>query len=235
MENNILNSFLNSSTYWGAFLTLTTYEFGAWLHKKTKIFLFSPLIVSVTICILFLAATKIPYAEYEKSSKIIAYMLTPATVCLAIPLYQQFQKLKENAFAVLAGIVFGVLINLFSVWILCMLFKIGHTEYVSLLPKSITTAISFALTQQYGGHISITAMMVIIAGNIGNLFAEQICRLCRITEPVAKGVAIGTASHALGTSKAIEIGEVEGAMSGLSIAVTGLITVLLMPLFANLI
>ena len=129
----------------------------------------------------------------------------------------------------------GVVVNLASVYALCVLFRIGHTEYVSLLPKSITTAISFALTAQYSGNVPITAMMVILAGNVGNLFAEAICRLCRIKEPVAVGVAIGTSSHALGTSKALQIGDTEGAMSGLSIAVTGLITVVMMPLFANLI
>lgn len=231
----MLNNFLASSTFWGAFITLIFFMLGDWLFKKTKFFLFSPLLVSVTLCIVFLCITKIPFPEYEASAKVISWFLTPCTVCLAIPLYEQFQKLKENAFAILAGIFTGVLVNLASVYLLCLLFKIGHKEYVSLLPKSITTAISFALTEQYQGHVAITAMMVILAGNVGNLFAEIICRICHIKEPVAVGVAIGTSSHALGTSKALQIGDTEGAMSGLSTAVTGLITVLMMPLFAPLI
>lgn len=231
----MLNDFIVSSTFWGAFITLTFFLIGDWLFKKTKFFLFSPLLVSVTLCIVFLCVTKIPFPEYESSAKIISWFLTPCTVCLAVPLYEQFEKLKENAFAILAGILTGVIVNLASVYALCVVFKIGHTEYVSLLPKSITTAISFAITEQYQGHVAITAMMVILAGNVGNLFAEGICRLCRIKEPVAVGIAIGTSSHALGTSKALQLGDTEGAMSGLSIAVTGLITVIMMPLFANLI
>lgn len=231
----MLNNFLSTSLYWGAFLTLAFFMIGTWLYKKTNFFLFSPLLVSCTFCILFLYFTKIPFEVYEASAAPISWFLTPVTVCLAVPLYEQFEKLKENAFAILAGIFTGVIVNLVSVWALCIAFKIGHTEYVSLLPKSITTAISFAITQQYQGHVAITAMMVILAGNVGNLFAEVICRICHITEPVAVGIAIGTSSHALGTSKALQIGDTEGAMSGLSIAVTGLITVLMMPVFAPLI
>lgn len=231
----MLNDFIASSTFWGSFLTLAFFILGDIVFKKTKFFLFSPLLFSVTLCIIFLCAAKIPFSEYENSTKVISWFLTPCTVCLAIPLYEQFEKLKENAFAILSGIVTGVLVNLASVYALCLVFKIGHVEYVSLLPKSITTPIGFAITQQYQGHLPITAMMVILAGNIGNLFAEGICRIFRIKEPVAVGVAIGTSSHALGTSKALQIGDTEGAMSGLSIAVTGIITVLMMPLFANLI
>ena len=231
----MLNDFIASSTFWGAFITLAFFMIGDWLFKKTKFFLFSPLLVSVTLCIVFLCITKIPFTEYENSSKVISWFLTPCTVALAVPLYEQFEKLKENALAILAGILTGVIVNLASVYALCVVFKIGHTEYVSLLPKSITTAISFAITEQYKGHVAITAMMVILAGNVGNLFADGICRLCRIKEPVAVGIAIGTSSHALGTSKALELGDTEGAMSGLSVAVTGLITVIMMPLFANLI
>lgn len=227
--------FFEKSTYFFAVLTIATFMLGKLLYSKTHFFLFSPLIISVTACIVFLSITGIPFEKYEKGADIIGYMLTPATVCLAIPLYIQFDKLKANALAILSGIISGVLVNMFVIYLLCVIFKIHHKEYVSLLPKSITTAISFALTQQYGGHLSITAMMVIIAGNLGNLFAVQICRLFHITDPVAKGVAIGTASHALGTSKAIEIGQIEGAMSGLSVAVTGLITVAVMPFFVNLI
>ena len=150
-------------------------------------------------------------------------------------LHIAFEQLKKNWLPVFLRILSGVITNLGLIYILCILFKIGHVEYISLLPKSLTTAIAFSLTEQYSGIVPITAVMVIIAGNIGNLFAVQICRIVRITEPVAVGVAIGTCSHALGTSKAIEIGDVEGAISGLSIAITGLLTVLFFPLFANLI
>ena len=197
--------------------------------------MFSPLIVSVTLTITALVLLKVPYKTYAESSALLGKMLTPATVVLAIPLYRQFQKLKDNWPAILGGIFAGILANAFIVFGLCVMFKIGRTEYVSLLPKSITTAIALALTQQNGGIPAITVVMVTIAGNLGNLFAVQFCRLFHITDPVAKGVAIGTSAHAMGTAKAIELGEVEGAMSGLSIAVCGVLTVVVIPFFVNLI
>lgn len=230
-----MNEFLSQSVFFGSALTFITFMIGRFIYKKTNFFLFSPLIVSVTCCILFLIYFDIDYDSYTKGADLISAFLTPATICLAVPLYLQFEQLKKNWLPVFLGILSGVITNLGLIYILCILFKIGHVEYISLLPKSLTTAIAFSLTEQYSGIVPITAVMVIIAGNIGNLFAVQICRIVRITEPVAVGVAIGTCSHALGTSKAIEIGDVEGAISGLSIAITGLLTVLFFPLFANLI
>ncbi len=243
---NEINTYLSNSIFFGLFLTLSTFFIGVWVHKKTKFFLFSPLIVSTILCISVLLILNIPYkVEAEGTSKVIGgyflganfihYMLTPVTVCLAVPLYRQFQKLKDNWLAILLGILSGVLANAAVVLGMCILFKIGHKEYVSLLPKSITTAIALGVTEQYEGIASITVIMVTIAGNLGNLFAEVLARIFHITDPVARGVAIGTSSHALGTAKAIELGEVEGAMSGLSIAVTGVITVAVVPFFANLI
>ena len=149
-------------------------------------------------------------------------------------MYEQFEKLKKNWYAILGGIISGVLSNLTLIFVMCMIFKIGHREYVSLLPKSITTAIALALTDEFHGFVPITVMMVIISGNMGNLFAPQLCKIFHIKNPVARGVATGTSSHALGTAKAIEMGDIEGAMSGLSIAVTGLLTVVFAPIFANL-
>ena len=230
-----MKEFCSNSIFFGVFITLATYAAGMWIHKKTKFFLFSPLLVSITLCILILLVLKIPYENYLRGANLVHYLLTPATVCLAVPLYVQFEKLKNNWKAILGGILAGVLTNLVMIFALCLLFKIGHTEYVSLLPKSITTAIAVALTDEFGGIVSITIMMVIITGNLGNLFAEQICRIFRITDKVAAGVAIGTSSHALGTARAIQMGEVEGAMSGLSIAVAGLITVVCAPFFTHLI
>lgn len=230
-----MNNFLVNSAYFGLFLTLVTFSIGLFVRKKTSFFLFSPLIVSVTLTIIVLVIFKIPYESYVQGSAMLGKMLTPATVVLAIPLYRQFQKLKDNWLAVLLGILSGVFANAILIFALCSLFKISHEEYVSLLPKSITTAIALALTEQNNGFPAITVVMVTIAGNLGNLFAVQLCHIFRITEPVARGVAIGTSSHAMGTAKALEIGEVEGAMSGLSIAVCGLLTVIVLPFFVNLI
>ncbi len=234
MENNIKDIVINS-VYFGVCLTLFTYAIGLFVHKKTKFFLFSPLIVSVTISILILVIFKIPYEKYTAGADMITFILTPATVCLAVPLYKQFEKLKQNYLAILGGIISGILTNLFLIFLMCIIFKIGHREYVSLLPKSITTAIGLSLSEELDGIMPITIMVIVITGNLGNLFAVQVCHLFRITEPVARGVAIGTASHAMGTSKAIEMGSIEGAMSGLSIAVTGLLTVVFAPFFAALI
>ncbi len=230
-----MSDFFVSSVYFGIILTLVSYEIGIVVYKKTKFFLLSPLIVSIVICIVFLSLLKIPYSDYDVGAKFLSCLLTPATVCLAIPLYEQFEKLKENWLAVLLGILCGVLTNLTLVFLLCKFMKIGHTEYVSLLGKSITTAIALGITKELHGIIPIIIVMVVLTGNLGNLFAAQICKVFKITEPVARGVAIGTSSHAMGTAKAIEIGEVEGAMSGLSIGVAGLITVILAPIFARFI
>ena len=226
--------FINSANF-GAVLTIATFLLGRIIHKKTKFFLFSPLIVSITLCILTLLIVKIPYEKYLTGASWIGFFLTPSTVCLAVPLYEQFEKLKQNWYAILGGIICGVISNLLFIFLMSLFFKIGHTEYVSLLPTSLTTAIALALTDEFHGFVPVTVMMVIITGNIGNLFAPQLCRLFRIKDPVAKGVAIGTSSHALGTAKAIEMGDIEGAMSGLSIAVTGLLTVVFAPFFASLI
>lgn len=230
-----VSDFFTDSVFFGVFITLVTYMAGIWIHKKTKFFLFSPLLVSITLCIIILLIFKVPYENYLKGANLVHYLLTPATVCLAVPLYVQFQKLKDNWKAILGGIVAGVLTNLVFIFAMCLLFKIGHTEYVSLLPKSITTAIAVSLTEEFHGIVAVTIMMVIITGNLGNLFAQQICRIFRITDKVAVGVAIGTSSHALGTAKAIQMGEIEGAMSGLSIAVAGLITVVGASIFAQFI
>lgn len=224
-----------NSALFGTTLTLSTFLLGRVIHRKTNFFLFSPLLVSVTLCIVTLLLMKIPYENYLAGGNWIGFFLTPSTVCLAVPLYEQFEKLKKNWYAILGGITSGVLSNLAFIFAMCVVFKIGHNEYVSLLPKSITTAIALALTDEFHGFVPITVMMVIITGNLGNLFAPQLCRIFHIKDPVARGVATGTSSHALGTAKAIEMGGIEGAMSGLSIAVTGLLTVVFAPFFINLI
>ncbi|WP_407398865.1 LrgB family protein [Treponema sp.] len=230
-----MKDLLMNSALFGVTLTLSTFLLGRVIHRKTNIFLFSPLLVSVTLCIVTLILIKIPYENYLVGGNWVGFFLTPSTVCLAVPLYEQFEKLKKNWYAILGGITCGVLSNLAFIFGMCMIFKIGHVEYVSMLPKSITTAIGLALADEFHGFVPITIMMIVLTGNLGNLFAPQLCRIFHITDPVAKGVATGTSSHALGTAKAIEMGDIEGAMSGLSIAVTGLLTVVFAPFFANLI
>ena len=157
---------------------------------------------------------------------------TPATVCLAIPLYEQMEALKKNIKAILAGILSGVLTSLTVVLALALIFNLNHKMYVTLLPKSITTAIGMGVSEELGGAVTITVAVIIITGVLGNMLAETLCKLFHIEEPIAKGISIGSASHAIGTAKAMEMGDVEGAMSSLSIAVAGILTVVGASIYA---
>ncbi|WP_294428327.1 LrgB family protein [uncultured Treponema sp.] len=230
-----VSDFLTNSTSFGLFISLVCFWIADLIYKKTKFVLFAPLLVSCTFIIIFLVIFKIPYEKYLEGAKFLYYLMTPCTVALAIPLYRQFSKLKENALAIILGILSGILANGFFIFGMCWFFKIGHTEYVSLLPKSITTPIGIALSNQNGGIESVTILLISIAGNLANIFGIIFCKLFRIKEPVACGLACGTSGHAMGTAKAFEMGEVQGAMSGLSIAVCGVLTVVIMPFFVNLI
>ncbi len=191
------------------------------------------MVVTIILTISFLLIFKIDYESYNESAKYLSYLLTPSTVCLAIPLYRQFELLKKNFKAVMIGITTGVIASLGSVFVLSFLFGLTHEMYVTLLPKSITTAIGIGLAEELGGISTITVSAIVITGIIGNVIATSICKLFKIKEPIAKGLAIGASAHAIGTSKALEIGEVEGAMSSLSIAVSGLLTVIFASVFAN--
>ena len=152
---------------------------------------------------------------------------------MSVPLYEQLSLLKKNLVAVAAGIVSGVLASMVSVLLLCKLFQLSHEEYVTLLPKSITTAIGMGVSEELGGIVTITVAVIIITGVLGSVIGEIVCKLFRIQEPIAKGLALGTAAHAIGTSKAMEMGPVEGAMSSLAIAVAGLLTVVSASVFAQ--
>ena len=164
----------------------------------------------------------------------MSYLLTPATVCLAVPLYEQLELLKNNVKAIMAGLISGVLTSLISILALAVVFGFSHEEYVTLLPKSITTAIGMGVSEELGGIVTITVAVIIVTGILGNVIGEHVFRIFRIEEPIAKGVALGSASHAIGTAKAMELGEIEGAMSSLSIEVAGLLTVLGASVFAGL-
>ena len=230
-----MHDFIASSAYFGVFVSLAAYFLGMVLRKKTGLSILNPLLLSVILVMALLAALKIDYAAYNQGAKLLSSLLTPATICLAVPLYEQFTLLKKHYKAVLAGIFSGVLTSLLCVLALSLLFKLDHATYATLLPKSITSAIGMDVSAMLGGHVSITIAVIIITGIFGNLIAETVCRVFGITEPIAKGVAIGTSSHALGTAKAMEMGQVEGAMSSLSIVVAGILTVLLAPAFGGII
>ena len=226
--------FIKESAFFGVAIALVTYELGNLLKKKFKIALFNPLLISVVLIIGLLLLLDIDYSVYADGAKYISYLLTPATVALAVPLYEQIEPLKKNWLAILLGILSGALTSAVCVLVCAVIFKLNHAQYVTLLPKSITTAIGMGIAEELGGIATITVAVIVVTGIIGNMFAELICRLFRITDPIAKGIGIGSASHAMGTAKAMEMGEIEGAMSSLSIAVSGLITVIIASLFAGL-
>lgn len=230
-----MNELFKTSVFFGMFITLLSYGIGAALKKKLRLPVFNPLLVAIILTILFLSLFRVDYEAYNEGAKYISFLLTPATICLAVPLYEQFELLRKNYRAVLAGIFSGVLTSLCSILILAKLFRLDHASYVTLLPKSITTAIGMGVSGELGGYVPITVAVIIVTGVIGNMFAETICRVFRIRDPIAKGIAIGTSSHAVGTAKAMEMGAVEGAMSSLSIVVSGILTVIFANIFSRFI
>lgn len=195
----------------------------------------NPLLVSIVIVVCVLLFTGTEYENFKKGTELISYLLTPATVCLAVPLYQQLELLKRNWKAVTAGILSGVLSSMLCILVFALIFGFDHPTYVTFLPKSITTAIGIGVSEELGGYISISVVSIVITGIIGNIFAEKFLKLLKINEPIAKGIAIGSSSHAIGTTKAMEMGAIEGAMGSLSIVVSGILTVFLAPVFAPLI
>ncbi|MBQ1482898.1 MAG: LrgB family protein [Erysipelotrichaceae bacterium] len=229
-----MNAFLSASSYFGILLSLIAYIFAVWIKKKFGYAFLNPLLVAIIITVAAVLLLNVDYEVYNSSAKYLSFLLTPATVCLAVPLYEQFDKLKENAAAILIGIFSGVLTSIASIFAMSKLFGLSRSEFVTFLPKSITTAIGLSVSEELGGYVSITVAAIIVTGVLGNIICEGILKLFRIEDPIAKGAAIGTSSHAIGTSKAIEIGEVEGAISSLSIVVAGIMTVLLSSLFAGL-
>ena len=230
-----MKEFFQHTVFFGVFISLISYMIGVFLRKKTKLSLFNPLLIAILLTMGVILWLDIDYETYEGSAKYLSYLLTPATVSLAIPLYEQIELLKKNWKAVFAGIFSGVLSSMLSVLLFALIFRLNHAEYVTFLPKSITTAIGMGVSEELGGYVAITVAVIIITGIIGNIFAELVCKIFKIKEPIAVGIAIGSSSHALGTAKAMEIGDVEGAMSSLSIVVSGLLTVVGAMIFANFI
>ena len=230
-----MKELIDNSVYIGVLISLASYALGVWLRKKTGLSFFNPLLVSIILVILFLSVSGISYSTYAESADYISFLLTPATICLAVPLYEQFTLLKKNWKAVVAGIVSGVVSSLVCIFLMALLFRFDHQTYVTFLPKSITTAIGMGVAEELGGYVSLAVVVIVITGVLGNVIADAVLKLFKIEEPIAKGIAIGSSAHAVGTAKAMEIGQIEGAMSSLSIVVCGLLTVIGASLFANFI
>lgn len=210
--------------------TIATYQLGLFLQKKTKSPFCNPLLISIALLIGLMLLTGYPNADYQAGMKTISWLITPATICLAVPLYQQVQILKKHWKAMLAGIIAGTVASLSFILLMCHLLQVGDVLTYSLLPKSITTAMGTALSEQTGGDPAITTAAIAITGILGCVLCTPLCKLFRITHPVAQGVALGTAAHVLGTTKARELSDLTGAVSSLSLTVAGILTAILYPI-----
>lgn len=230
-----MNEILQESMYFGFFLALGTYWIGLKLQKRFPYTLCNPLLVSTVLCIGILLVFRIDYEVFDAGASHISYFLTPCTVCLAIPMYKQVRILKKNLAAILVSIVSGCLAASLTIWGLCALFGLDGGVYHSLQPKSVTTAIAIGVSSELGGNTALTIMSVVVTGMFGGIMAKVLCRLFRIKDPIAVGLACGNGAHAMGTSKALEFGELEGAMSSLAVVVAGVVTVILASLFAGMI
>lgn len=229
MQTGFLNEFLGTPLF-GILLSLVAFQTGILLYKKTRSSLFNPLLVSFVLVILFLLYFRIDFETYNVGGDYISFFLGPSTVVLAVPLYKKIKLLKTNALPIIAGISAGCIAGISSILILSSLFGLDPVITSSLVPKSVTTPIGIEISKQIGGLPAITVAAIVVTGIIGAVLGPFICRSFRIKDSVAIGISIGTASHALGTTRAIELGETEGAMSGLAIGIAGIITVFLAPL-----
>ena len=210
-------------------LTLLCYQIGLWCQKKWKSPLFNPILIGMVLVIGVLLITKVPNEHYQAGTAHMTWLLTPATVCLALPLYEHMKTLKKSLPAILTGITAGTLTSLIFVFILCRVFGLDRALTVSMLPKSVTSAFGMALSEANGGYGALTTAAIVITGVLGALIGSVLCKLFRITDPVAQGVAFGTASHVGGTTRALELGSLQGAVSSLSLAIAGLLTAVLFP------
>ena len=214
------------SPFFGIVLCIFTFQIGVWVNKKTKSPLANPLLIAIVLCILVLQVLHIPLESFNAGGNMIAMFLAPATASLALSIYGQLDVLKKNLIPILAGTSVGSIVSMTSVFLLCKAFRLDEALTVSMLPKSVTTPIAMEITRQNGGIVPVTVAAVVVTGIMGAMLAPSLIKLFKVDNPVAAGIAIGTCSHALGTSKAVEIGETEGAMSGIAIGTAGILTVL---------
>lgn len=223
-----------NNMFFGIFISLIAFEIGLFIYKKTKFPLFNPLLIAAILVIGFLAIFDIDFDTYNKGGQFINIFLGPATIVLAVPLYKNLPLLKKNFLPIFTGILVGSLVSILSVVSIAVFMGLDKTITVSLMAKSVTTPIGIEITNSLGGVSSITVLAIVLSGIIGAVVGPTIFKVLKINNPIAKGVSLGTASHAVGTSKALEIGETEGAMSSLSIGVAGIITVFLAPICYSL-
>ncbi|URZ01809.1 LrgB family protein [Clostridium felsineum] len=228
-----MNSIVTSPVF-GVLISLVAYLIGEFLKKKTKLSIFNPLLISIIILICFLMKFNIKYTDYNKGGQLISFFLSPATVALALPFYKKFSLFKKNALPIIIGILCGAISGIIYIILFSKLFNFSDALTESLLPKSITTPIGMELSKQLGGIPSITVVAIIITGILGTIVGPFLYKILKFKDKVAIGIAMGACSHAIGTAKAMELGETEGAMSSLTMALSGIITVFLAPLIWHL-
>lgn len=229
-----INEMLSESLFFGMILSLLAYKIGFEIQKKYKKVFLNPLLIAIILVIVFLLITGISYETYQYGAKYLSYFLTPVTVCLAVPLYKQMETLKKNMAAILISIAIGCVTHAGVLIAITTMFKMDKQLLMSVMSKSVTTAIALGVTNEIGGIQGITVIGVMVAGISGAVVGPTLLKLFHITEPVAQGLAMGSASHAVGTSKAIELGEIQAAMSSLAIVVTGILTVIIVPWVVSL-
>lgn len=225
--------FINASAFFSLCLTLAAFGIGTLLQKKLRWAALNPILIGAVIVLGVLKLLDIPNEVYQAGCRILTLLITPATICLAISCYTQFQALKKHLPAILVGVTAGTVCSLGSVYLLCLVLDLNRAITMSLLPKSVTTAIGVALSQELGGLAAVTTAVIIITGILGNILGPGLCKLLRITDPAAQGVAFGTASHVVGTAKAAQISELTGAVSSFSLTFAGFITALFLSFLAQ--
>ncbi|EDM99948.1 putative TIGR00659 family protein [Pseudoflavonifractor capillosus ATCC 29799] len=217
---------LFASPFFGISLSVIAFWVGVRIQKKTGLVLCNPLLIAIVLVSAVLLVCRIPYESYNQGGAIINMFLAPATACLAVSIYTQINLLKENWLPILVGCTAGSITSMGSIYLMCRLFRLDEAVSASLIPKSVTTPIAVSISENLGGIQAITVVAVIITGILGSILAPVLIKLFRVKDPVAAGLAIGACSHAVGTSKALELGETEGAMSGLAIGICGILTVI---------
>ena len=228
-----MTEFVNSSSFFCVTLTLVAFCAASALQKKWKLAVLNPIVLSAAAIIVVLKVLQIPNTVYQSGCQILSFLLTPATICLSISFYEQFQNLKKHLAAVAAGVAAGTVASVGAVWALSRLFGLDRALLASMLPKSVTTAIGVALSSELGGIAAITTAAIIITGIFGNIIGPALCRLFRLDDPVAQGAAFGTAAHVIGTTRAMEMNALAGAVSSLALTLAGIITCILMSFLAQ--
>ena len=228
-----MNEFLCSSHYFFMLLTLVSFGIGSLIQKKGKLALFNPLLLGALLVILFLKLFNIPNSAYQAGCHVLSFLLTPATICLAISFYEQFQSLKKQMGAMVLGLICGTICCIGSVYLMCRLFGLDRVLTLSLLPKSITTAIGAPVSAEIGGLAALTSAVIALTGILTNMIGPALCKLFRIKDPIAQGVGFGTAGHVIGTAKAAELSQLTGAVSSFSLTVTGIFTTVLLSFAAQ--